>query len=261
MGWEPAIPETMPAGDMTVVAQWRINSYSLTYKVDGEVYKNYEVDDASYTKAFSFSTEPLSLEPQQPMVIINTDRLWKYRAYYEANTGNRYYSQWIGIDPSNTSYFEPTVHTYSIIDLIGNMAEIWGYVMRGTDNITIQGFIYWNVTISSSSRKNAKGIPVNATKVLSSGNVMSAKLENLDYETTYCYVAFVTTSEGETFYGEPQTFRTGEMDEDGIKDIEHSPLNIEEAWYSLDGKKLSKPQKGINIIRYSDGTNKKVLVK
>ena len=52
-----------------------------------------------------------------------------------------------------------------------------------------------------------------------------------------------------------------EVDPDGIKDIEHSPLNIEEAWYSLDGKKLSKPQKGINIIRYSDGTTRKVLVK
>jgi len=48
---------------------------------------------------------------------------------------------------------------------------------------------------------------------------------------------------------------------DGIQDIEHSPLNIEEAWYSLDGKKLSKPQSGINIIRYSDGTSKKVLIK
>ena len=50
-------------------------------------------------------------------------------------------------------------------------------------------------------------------------------------------------------------------DEDGIKDIEHSTLNIEAAWNSLDGKKLSKPQKGINIIRYSDGMSRKVLVK
>ena len=56
-------------------------------------------------------------------------------------------------------------------------------------------------------------------------------------------------------------FFMDEVDPDGIKDIEHSPLNIEEAWYSLDGKKLSKPQKGINILRYSDGTTRKVLVK
>ena len=32
-------------------------------------------------------------------------------------------------------------------------------------------------------------------------------------------------------------------------------------WYSLDGKRLDVPQKGINIIRYSDGTTRKVLVK
>lgn len=37
-GWNPAIPQTMPASDMTVTAQFSINSYTLTYKVDGETY-------------------------------------------------------------------------------------------------------------------------------------------------------------------------------------------------------------------------------
>ena len=32
-------------------------------------------------------------------------------------------------------------------------------------------------------------------------------------------------------------------------------------WYDLSGRKIDKPQKGVNIIRYSDGTSKKVLVK
>lgn len=32
-------------------------------------------------------------------------------------------------------------------------------------------------------------------------------------------------------------------------------------YYSLDGKKLSTPQKGINVVKMSDGTSKKVLVK
>ena len=35
----------------------------------------------------------------------------------------------------------------------------------------------------------------------------------------------------------------------------------EEDWFTLDGKKLIKPQRGINIVRYSDGTTRKVLVK
>ena len=38
-------------------------------------------------------------------------------------------------------------------------------------------------------------------------------------------------------------------------------MKNEGVWYSLDGKKFSKPQKGINIIKYSDGTTRKVLMK
>ena len=189
-----------------------------------------------------------------------TEKLWRYRPFYESDSGNRYYGEWVGIDPTNTSYFEPTVHTYSAITVEGNRAEVKGYAMRGTDNVSSQGFMYWPNNTSFSLRRKVNSIPGNVTVVQASGNVMTATLEGLEYETGYCYVAFVTTSEGETFYGEQQSFRTT-FDPDGIKDIEHSPLNIEEAWYSIDGKKLSKPQKGINIIRYSDGTSRKVLIK
>ena len=50
---------------------------------------------------------------------------------------------------------------------------------------------------------------------------------------------------------------------DGINEIKNEELRMknEGEWYSLDGKKLNKPQKGINILRYSDGTSKKLLVK
>lgn len=37
--------------------------------------------------------------------------------------------------------------------------------------------------------------------------------------------------------------------------------NEEGAWFDLSGRKIDKPQKGINIIRYSDGTTRKVLLK
>ena len=37
--------------------------------------------------------------------------------------------------------------------------------------------------------------------------------------------------------------------------------NQEESYYSLDGRRLNSPKKGLNIIRMSDGTTKKVLVK
>lgn len=41
-----------------------------------------------------------------------------------------------------------------------------------------------------------------------------------------------------------------------IKQIKHK-INRND----LSGRKIAKPQKGINIIRYSDGTTRKVLIK
>ena len=110
---------------------------------------------------------------------------------------------------------------------------------------------------------------------------MIATLENLDYDTEYCYVAFATTANNETFYGEEQTFKTGTAsqdvidgiegteDEDGVTEIalfgientEDADGVTEVARYDLNGRKLSSSQKGLNIIRYSDGTSRKVMVK
>lgn len=39
---------------------------------------------------------------------------------------------------------------------------------------------------------------------------MEASQMDLDYEVMYTYMAFIMTSEDETFYGEEQTFTTGE---------------------------------------------------
>jgi hypothetical protein len=128
-----------------------------------------------------------------------TEKLWKYRPYYESDSGNRYYGEWVGIDPTNTSYFEPTVHTYAQINVTGNRAEVKGYAMRGTDNVQSQGFMYWQNNTSVSLRRRATSVPGGAMVVNASGYVMTATLEDLEYEATYNYMAFVTPSEGETF--------------------------------------------------------------
>ena len=190
---------------------------------------------------------------------LNSNYLWKYRPFYTTNSGKTYYGDWKGIDPTDYSYFEPTVHTYATIIVTGNNARVKGYAMRGTDNVSSQGFMYWS-TGAASSRRMANGVPADAKTVLASGNVMTATLENLEYETEYCCVAFVSTSEGETFYGEIQSFKT-KIDPDGLEDMIASEELVEVDRYDLQGRKLTAPQNGINIIRYSDGTSGKVLVK
>ena len=45
-GWTPAIPETMPAENMTIQAKWTVNTYTITYDLDGGTA---EGNPASYT--------------------------------------------------------------------------------------------------------------------------------------------------------------------------------------------------------------------
>lgn len=193
---------------------------------------------------------------------LNTEKLWKYRPYYESNSGNRYYGDWVGIDPTNTSYFEPTVHTYSQVSVDGNKAMVKGYVMRGSDNVTAQGFKYWKATAKARSTMSSNAtVPSTAMTITASGNIMEAELPDLDFEATYYYVTFVTTSEGETFYGEERTFTTG-SDLTGIEGVTTSANEtVEVARYDLRGRKLATPQPGLNIIRMSDGTTRKQMVK
>ena len=82
---------------------------------------------------------------------MNTDKLWNYRAYYLSDAGTYYYGDWVGLDPSNTSYFEPTVHTYADISTSGKVALIRGYVLNGTDKVTVQGFKYWKAANKGNS--------------------------------------------------------------------------------------------------------------
>ena len=189
---------------------------------------------------------------------LNAEKLWKVRPYYESNSGNRYYGEWIGLDPSNTSYFEPTVHTFAKVEVQGNTATVKGYAQRGTDNVVSQGFKYWKQV--AGTRGAASGIHSDALTAEATGTVMQAQLTGLDYESEYCYVAYVTTSENETFYGEQQTFKTG-IDTSGIEDTRMAVEPVEVVRYDLRGRCLDMPQRGLNIIKLSDGTIRKVMVK
>ena len=193
---------------------------------------------------------------------LNTEKLWKVRPYYTANNGKTYYGEWVGLDPTDTSYFIPTVHTYDNADVEQNTAMIKGYMMRGSDNVTQQGFKYWkkskHLTVPKSS------IPADAITVNASGNIMEAELSELEYGTVYGYASFVSTSEGESFYGEVRSFTTGEditgIEELSEEDSDEEPANII-AIYNMNGQLLPTPQKGLNIVKKANGQTMKVFVR
>ncbi len=144
---------------------------------------------------------------------LDPDVYYEYRPYYTSASGDTYYGEWSAFFSGDANvYFEPEVLTYEEIAVANNSATIKGYALEGTDAITEQGFEYWkspNQTITTSS--------VDVKKVSASGIVMNATIADLDYNTTYCYRAFVTTASS-TYYGDTMEFTTEAMS--GIESVE-----------------------------------------
>lgn len=191
---------------------------------------------------------------------------YNVRAFYKASDGTYYYGDWVTFDPSDFSFFEPTVHTYGAENVTENSARIKAYVLAGTDEILQQGFEYWSYGAAASGKKSAPtalapSAEDHVTTVVSTGQVMTANLTDLLPGTTYCCRAFVKTSAG-TAYGEEQTFTTLGYPT-GIEVVEGTFTGEPEVmgYYDMSGRRLSVPCRGVNIVRYSDGTSRKILVK
>lgn len=248
-----AQPKVISAGNVIVAADSNLD--------DEEENVGFEWRRTDWTNDFPSNTGTAVLyEGRMEGYIRNlyTEKLWKVRPYYLSNSGTYYYGDWMGIDPTNTSYFEPTVHTYAKVSVEGNTALVKGYALRGTDGVKVQGFKYWKQVAGARSEVSSASIPTNAKTVEATGQVMTANLTDLDYESEYCYVAFVTTTEGETFYGEQQVFKTGE-DLTGIEGVTTDQQATVVAVYDMNGRRIDTPRRGLNILRMSDGTTRKVM--
>lgn len=189
---------------------------------------------------------------------------YNVRPFYKSATGKYYYGEWVTFDPSDFSYFEPIVRTYPIEDVMQHTVQVRGYVLQGTDPILRQGFQYWVQDSDETYVKAARVAPASGEDVItviSAGQVMTAVLENLAPNTTYCCRAFVTTDSG-TVYGEEQLFTTM-SDLTGVESVRvgQSTTSVVTGCYDLSGRKLDRPVRGVNLIRYSDGTTRKVLLK
>ncbi len=176
---------------------------------------------------------------------LNEGTTYTCRAYAKTASGTTYGEEVTFTTLGTATITPPTVQTYAATDVTENSATLNGVVAAGSEKVTEQGFEYW----SSSN---------DVQTVASTSSSMSVTVANLKSSTTYTYRAYATTASGTT-YGENVSFTTLE-DTDGVSGV-NAGLEEEAARYTTDGKKISKPQRGINIVRYSDGTTRKVLMK
>lgn len=132
---------------------------------------------------------------------LSTSSYYKVRPFYKASDGTMYYGEWIGFDPSDFSYFEPTVHTYTRASVQSTSAKVKGVALQGTDDITEQGFEYWAENAIASRAAGDKQI------IQATGQSMEAEITDLAPNTTYNYRAYAKTSKGTT-YGETLKFTT-----------------------------------------------------
>ena len=232
---------------------------------------NISEDETSVGFQWKKYDAPESLKPSEGYAAIYNGQLEGYiknlqptsyynvRAFYKSAAEKYYYSDWVTFDPSDFSYFEPTVHTYEATNVTSSSVMVKGYVLAGTDNILEQGFEYWPVSKSESNAKRINAAPSNdVSTIFATGQVMTATIKDLKPNTTYSFRSFVKTNTGVT-YGEEMMFTT-DYDTTGIDSLtDNSSEVIVVDYHDLNGRKLNKIGNGITIIRYSDGSVRKVI--
>ena len=120
-GWSE-IPETMPAKDVTVTGTFSVNKYKLTYSVDGEKYKSYEIDygtsitpETEPTKegyTFSGWSEMPETMPAKDVTVTGLFTVNKYKLIYQLD-GESYKTIDVEYGATITPEVEPTKEGYT----------------------------------------------------------------------------------------------------------------------------------------------------
>ncbi len=250
-GWSE-IPATMPAHGVTVTGTVTINKYTLTYMVDGEVYKSYELEygtsitpEAEPTKegyAFSGWSWIPSKMPAEDVIVTGSFTINQYTLTYMVD-GEVYKSVEVEYDTEIVPVDEPTKEGYTFSG--------WSWIP---------------------SKMPAEDVTVTGTFTVNSYKLTYMIDDKVYKEVMYEYGATITPEpqpEGDyqTFewVNLPQTMPAHDVmvyasyTTDIAKTLTSPQRNAR--IYSLDGKAQDTLQKGLNIVRMGDGTTKKVVVK
>ena len=255
-GWSE-IPEKMPAKDVTVTGTFAVNSYTLTYMVDGEVYKTFTV---TYGSALTPEAAPkkegytflgwsglLRSMPAHDVVVTGSFTINKYKLTYMVDA-KVYRSFTVKYGDSITPLQAPTKegYTFSGWDGLPESMPAKDIVVRGSFTINsytityvLDGVVYTTETLEFKAK------------------IVPPVIPGLEDYVIWEDVPATMPAKNIIIYGKAKEII------DGIGSIHNSQFIIHnEEVYDLSGHKMFNGlKKGINIIRMSDGTSRKVLIK
>ena len=249
-GWSE-IPEIMPAHDVTVTGTLTINKYKLTYMVDGTVYKSYEIEYGSAItpeaeptmEGYTFSgwSEVPETMPAKDVTVTGTFSVNNYKLIYIVD-GEEYKTNEVEYGTPITPETEPVKE--------GCTFSGWSWIPKKMpdEDVTVSGYF-----------------TVNKYKLTYMIGDETYKEVEIEYGSTIPtepqpdgdYVRF-------EWVGVPETMPAHDVIvyadfETGIVDV--MALHGVRYIYSPNGKRISKLQKGVNIVVMNDGSVKKVYVK
>ena len=252
-GWSE-IPAKMPAKDVTITGSFTINSYKLTYIVDGEEYKSMNVN---YAETITEETEPVkegytfsgwslipATMPAKDVTVTGSFSRGQYKLTYILD-GQTYKT--VSMD-------------YGVSVTEENAPEKEGYTFSGWSEIPAT-MPAKDVTVTGS-------FTINSYKLIYMVDDREYKSYEIEYSSSITPET-EPTKEGYTFSGWseiPSTMPAKDVTItgnftliDAIEDViaDDSTYQI----YTIDGKPIEALQKGVNIIKYQNGNVKKVFVK
>ena len=252
-GWS-LIPTTMPAKDVIITGSFTKGQYKLVYMVDGQTYKTISfdygdaisVEDAPEKEGYTFSgwSEVPATMPANDVTVTGTFAINKYTLAYQVD-GETYKSYDIEYGSNIIAEVEPyqTGYTFSGWSEIPATMPARDVTITGSfavNNFTltyqVDGEIYKSYDIEYGSNITAEAEPTKEGYTFSGWSEVPATMPAHD----------VTITGNFTFI-------------DAIEDViaDDGTYQI----FTLDGKPVESLQKGVNIIRYSNGTTKSVYVK
>lgn len=266
-GWTADLEMTTPKIELSIPETKSVSASST------RVSAKTNVDERELNVGFQWKKydAPASLKPSEGYGFIydgsmegliknlQSTSFYNVRTFYKDASDAYYYSEWTTFDPSDFSYFEPIVHTFEAENITSSSVQLKGIVLAGSDDIAEQGFEYWiddapNVTVRKIAAKT------NVSSVVAVGQRMEVTVNDLNPGSEYHFRAYAKTDAGIT-YGDEKVFNTEELSGINAVEADMTERVTVEGYYNLAGQKSASPHKGFNIIRYTNGTTKKVILK